>query len=326
MGALERPRKLRKNASMRDLVAEITLESRQLILPIFVKEGLEEPSPLASLPGVSQHSLQSLDGVIDEALAAQIRAVMVFGIPTQKDSTGEEALNPQNILHQAVSRIRDRAAGALQVVADVCLDEFLTHGHCGVLDPSGEVDNDATTALYAKMAVSLGRAGADILGLSGMMDHQVAAVSDALDNAGLTQTAILAYSAKYASTFYGPFREAVDSSFTGSRASYQLDVRNRRDAGREVRRDLSEGADIIMVKPALAYLDIVRDAVELSDVPVAAYIVSGEHAMVEAAAAQGIIDREEAIRELVYGVRRAGANIICTYWALEVALWIKGTT
>ena len=319
----KRSRRLRQSASMRELVAETTLSARQLILPVFVKEGLQAPTPVESLPGVFQQSLDSLDGVIDEAISAGLRAVMVFGVPTKTDTTGDEALNPENILHQAVSRIRERAGDDLQIIADVCLDEFLSHGHCGVLDTSGNVDNDSTIELYGQMAVSLAHAGARIVGLSGMMDHQVGVVRDALDRAGRADTTILAYSAKFASSFYGPFRDAVDSSFSGSRAGYQLDVRNRREALREVAHDLDEGADIVMVKPAMTALDIVREVADLSSAPVAAYVVSGEHAMVEAAAARGMIDREAAIRDAVLSTRRAGADIICTYWALEIASWIR---
>ena len=319
----KRSRRLRQSASMRELVAETTLSARQLILPVFVKEGLQAPTPVESLPGVFQQSLDSLDGVIDEAISAGLRAVMVFGVPTKTDTTGDEALNPENILHQAVSRIRERAGDDLQIIADVCLDEFLSHGHCGVLDTSGNVDNDSTIELYGQMAVSLAHAGARIVGLSGMMDHQVGVVRDALDRAGRADTTILAYSAKFASSFYGPFRDAVDSSFSGSRAGYQLDVRNRREALREVAHDLDEGADIVMVKPAMTALDIVREVADWSSAPVAAYVVSGEHAMVEAAAARGMIDREAAIRDAVLSTRRAGADIICTYWALEIASWIR---
>ena len=222
----KRPRRLRQSASMRELVAETTLSARQLILPVFVKEGLQAPTPVESLPGVFQQSVDSLDGVIDEAVSAGLRAVMVFGVPTRTDTTGDEALNPENILHQAVSRIRERAGDDLQIIADVCLDEFLSHGHCGVLDTSGDVDNDTTIELYGQMAVSLAHAGAQIVGLSGMMDHQVGVVRDALDRAGRADTSILAYSAKFASSFYGPFRDAVDSSFAGSRAGYQLEQKH----------------------------------------------------------------------------------------------------
>lgn len=319
----QRPRRLRQSASMRELVAETTLSARQLILPVFVKEGLQAPTPVESLPGVFQQSVDSLDGVIDEAVSAGLRAVMVFGVPAKTDATGDEALNPENILHQAVTRIRERAGDNLQIIADVCLDEFLSHGHCGVLDTSGDVDNDTTIELYGQMAVSLAHAGAQIVGLSGMMDHQVGVVRDALDRAGRADTSILAYSAKFASSFYGPFRDAVDSSFAGSRAGYQLDIRNRREALRAVADDLDEGADIVMVKPAMTALDIVREVADLSSVPVAAYLVSGEQAMVEAAAARGMIDREAAIRDAVLSTRRAGADIVCTYWALEIASWIR---
>ena len=318
-----RPRRLRRTRVMRQLVAETQLDAASLILPVFVKEGLSTPEPIASLPGVSQHSLDSLDQVIDDAIEVGLRAVMIFGVPTLRDDTGEAALSSSNILHEAVRRASARAAGRLVVMADVCLDEFTSHGHCGLLDTEGRVANDTTTSIYGRMAVSLAEAGADVMGLSGMMDHQVHAVREALDGAGFIDTAILAYSAKFASSFYGPFRDAVESTLEGDRTTYQQDYRNRREAQREVTLDLAEGADIVMVKPAWSYLDILRDTAEISDVPVAAYVVSGEHAMLEAAAAQGVLEREAAIRELLTAVRRAGADLICTYWALEVARWLQ---
>lgn len=320
---VQRPRRLRRNRAIRQLVAQTSVEPRQLILPVFVKEGLHSPEPIPSLPGVSQHSLESLDSVIDNAVTSGVGAVMVFGVPLNRDDTGKEALDEANILHQAVRRAALRADGRLVIMADVCLDEFTSHGHCGVLDPGGAVDNDTTISLYGQMAVTLAAAGADVMGLSGMMDGQVRAVREALDDAGFSDRAILGYSAKFSSGFYGPFRDAVESTLQGDRTTYQQDFRNRRDAHREVALDLAEGADIVMVKPAWTYLDIIRDTAEISDVPVAAYVVSGEHAMLEVAAQQGVLEREAAIRELLTAVRRAGADMICTYWALEVAQWIK---
>ncbi len=320
---LERPRRLRRTSAIRRLVAETTLEPRHLILPIFVKEGLASPEPISSLPGVFQHSLQSLEGLIDDAVGAGLGAVMVFGVPVNRDETGEHALDQTNILHRAVSVAAQRARGQLVIMADVCLDEFTSHGHCGVLDRDGNVDNDVTISLYGTMAVSLAAAGADVMGLSGMMDGQVQAVREALDQSGFSDRAILGYSAKFASSFYGPFRDAVESTLEGDRTTYQQDYRNRRDAYREVTLDLAEGADIVMVKPAWSYLDILRDTADISGVPVAAYVVSGEHAMLEIAAQQGVFERETAIRELLTAVRRAGADMICTYWALEAAQWIR---
>ena len=315
----QRPRRLRSSQVLRDMVAEVSLEPRQLILPVFVKEGLDEPEAIDSLPGVVQHSLESLDEVVDQSIAAGLGAVMLFGVPQARDSRGAEALRESNILHEAVRRASARSGGRLVIMADVCLDEFTDHGHCGVLDDSGRVDNDATISLYGQMAVSLARAGAQVMGLSGMMDHQVGQVRRDLDAAGFTDTAILAYAAKFSSGFYGPFRDAVESTLEGDRTTYQQDLRNRRDAAREIALDIAEGADIVMVKPAWTYLDIIRDARETSPVPVAAYVVSGEYAMLELAAEHGILDRQAAIRELLLGVRRAGADLIATYWALEVA-------
>ena len=335
---MERPRRLRATAAIRNLVAETQVRADQLILPVFVKEGLIEPRPIQGMPGVFQHSLDTIGGLIQEALDAGIGGVMVFGIPAKRDSTGSEALNPNGILNRAVSQIRHQAGERLVVVADLCLDEFTDHGHCGVLAADGSVDNDATLEIYAKMAVVLAQAGAHMLGASGMMDGQVGAARAALDAAGHIDVSILAYAAKYASTFYGPFRDAVDSQLHveqahsvpkrdlpkhSDRKSYQQDPRNSREAMREVRLDVAEGADIVMVKPALAYLDIVARARASVDVPVAAYIVSGEMAMLEAAASQGLIQREAAILEMVSSVKRAGADIICTYWAIEVASLIR---
>ena len=313
-----RPRRLRTTDAMRRLVREVRVHPAQLVLPVFVAEGLDAPHPISSMPGVSQQTLTTLPDVVEQAAAAGLGGIMLFGVPVHKDAVGSGATDPQGILSRAVEVAKAAAAGRLVVQADLCLDEFTDHGHCGVLD-GDRVDNDATLVRYAEMAVVLARAGADVVGTSGMMDGQVAAVREALDGAGFIDTAILAYAAKYNTALYGPFREAVDSSLTGNRRSYQQDPANGREALREVRLDLEEGADIVMVKPA--FLDVVSAVAEVSDVPVAVYQVSGEYAMVEAAAANGWIDREAAIRESLTGCVRAGADIVLTYWALEAAGW-----
>ena len=313
-----RPRRLRTTDAMRRLVREVRVHPAQLVLPVFVAEGLDAPHPISSMPGVSQQTLTTLPDVVEQAAAAGLGGIMLFGVPVHKDAVGSGATDPQGILSRAVEVAKAAAAGRLVVQADLCLDEFTDHGHCGVLD-GDRVDNDATLVRYAEMAVVLARAGADVVGTSGMMDGQVAAVREALDGAGFIDTAILAYAAKYNTALYGPFREAVDSSLTGNRRSYQQDPANGREALREVRLDLEEGADIVMVKPA--FLDVVSAVAEVSDVPVAVYQVSGEYAMVEAAAANGWIDREATIREALIGCVRAGADIVLTYWALEAAGW-----
>ncbi|MFM6967022.1 MAG: porphobilinogen synthase [Rhodoluna sp.] len=325
-----RPRRLRANQAIRNLVSETQVRPEQLILPMFVKEGLDEPRPINGLPGVVQHSMSSLKVEVDRALSSGIGGVMIFGIPDHRDPQGSEALNPNGILATAVRQIRDQVGDRMVVIADLCLDEFTSHGHCGVLgstDAHGNcsVDNDATIEIYERMSVVLAEAGAHMLGASGMMDGQVAASRKALDAANFKDVAILAYAAKYASAFYGPFRDAVESELEGDRKAYQQDPRNSRESSREIKLDAAEGADIIMVKPALAYLDIVRLAAETVDLPIASYIVSGEMAMIEAAAAQGLIAREPAILEALASVHRAGASIICTYWAIEAAeLLTKG--
>ena len=313
-----RPRRLRTTDAMRRLVREVRVHPAQLVLPVFVAEGLDAPHPISSMPGVYQQTLTTLPDVVEQAAAAGLGGIMLFGVPIHKDAVGSGATDPQGILSRAVEVTKAAAAGRLVVQADLCLDEFTDHGHCGVLD-GDRVDNDATLVRYAEMAVVLARAGADVVGTSGMMDGQVAAVREALDGAGFIDTAILAYAAKYNAALYGPFREAVDSSLTGNRRSYQQDPANGREALREVRLDLEEGADIVMVKPA--FLDVVSAVAEVSDVPVAVYQVSGEYAMVEAAAANGWIDREATIRESLIGCVRAGADIVLTYWALEAAGW-----
>jgi porphobilinogen synthase len=304
---------------MRNLVAETHIAVSQLILPVFVKEGLAQPREIKGLPGVLQHNLESLTGLVDQALQAGVGGIMIFGIPESKDALGSEAVNPNGILSRAVQQVRQQAGDKLVITADLCLDEFTDHGHCGVLAPEGSVDNDATLEVYAKMSVVMAQAGAHLLGTSGMMDGQVAATRASLDQAGFKDVAILAYAAKYASAFYGPFRDAVESELKGDRKTYQQDPRNRLESMREIELDVAEGADIVMVKPATSYLDIVRDARDRVNIPVAAYIVSGEMAMLESAAAAGLIERERAILEMLHSVKRAGADIICTYWALEVA-------
>jgi len=316
---LSRPRRLRTSQAMRDLVADVSLEPQNLILPLFVKEGIDQPQPVPTMPGVVQHSEQSILSALDEAIAVGLKAVMIFAVPLERDATGSVACQTDGILNRVIRNARAHAGDSLVLIADLCLDEFTDHGHCGVLDASGAVDNDATVSLYCQMAVELGRAGADLLGTSGMMDGQVGHIRVALDQAGLVSTGVLAYAAKFASGFYGPFRQAVESQFAGDRKGYQQDYRRTRESELEIRQDISEGADIVMVKPALAYLDIVRAAAEISEVPVAAYLVSGEYAMVEAAAAAGVLDRDAAIFEMLYALRRAGAQLICTYWALEFA-------
>ena len=321
MTTVNRPRRLRRTAGLRDLVAETRLVPSQLMLPIFVRPGAGEPTPVGSMPGVVQHTVETLPAVIEEAVQAGISSVMLFGLAEHKDAMGSEALSVESVLARAVAVAAQVGAGRLAIVADLCLDEFTDHGHCGELDESGtDVDNDATVESYQKMAVVLASQGADLLGLSGMMDGQVGAVRHALDSAGFESVGTLAYAAKYASAFYGPFRDAVGSEFQGSRSTYQQDYRNRREAKREVSLDVTEGADIVMVKPAMAYLDVLSDTKAAVNIPVAAYIVSGELAMVEVAAAQGLIDRQRVIDEMLHAAARAGADIICTYWALE---WAK---
>jgi porphobilinogen synthase len=304
---------------MRAMVAETSLAPRQLILPLFVVEGLSEPRPISSMPGVVQHTLDSVRKTAVEAADAGLAGVMIFGIPAHKDAQGSAAVAEDGILTVALQTVREEVGDDCLVMSDVCLDEFTDHGHCGVLTSSGAVDNDATVQIYARMAVLHAQAGAHVVAPSGMMDGQVGAIRSALDVAGAIDTAILAYGAKYASAFYGPFREAVASSLVGDRKTYQQDPANIREALREVTLDVAEGADLIMVKPALGYLDVLRAVRDAVDVPVAAYNVSGEYAMVEAAAANGWINRDAAIAETLTSIRRAGADVILTYWALDWA-------
>ncbi len=317
-----RPRRLRTTAAMRRLVAQTSLEPRHLVLPVFVADGLSEPNPIESMPGVVQHTIDSVRVAAAEAVAAGVGGLMLFGVPSpaDKDATGSGADDPDGILNRALAALRSDLGDATVLMADTCLDEFTDHGHCGVLDDSGGVDNDATLDRYVSMALAQAQAGAHLLGPSGMMDGQVGAIRDALDGAGFTDTGILAYTAKYSSAFYGPFREAVGSSLQGDRRTYQQDPANRDEAIRELELDLAEGADIVMVKPAMSYLDIVRDVAEVVSVPLAAYQISGEYSMISAAAERGWIDRDAAILESLTSIRRAGADIVLTYWAAEVAL------
>ncbi len=316
-----RPRRLRTTAAMRNLVRETRVHPGQLVLPVFVRDGLAEPRPVPSLPGVVQHTLDSLAREAERAAAAGLGGIMLFGVPLAdaKDATGTCGVAADGILNRGLSAVRDAVGDALVVMADTCLDEFTDHGHCGVLAADGRVDNDATLDVYGRLAVAQARAGAHVVGPSGMMDGQVAAIRSALDDAGFLDTAILAYSAKYASAFFGPFRDAVGSSLQGDRKTYQQDPANRREGVRETLLDLDEGADLVMVKPAGYYLDVLADVAAASPVPVAAYQVSGEYAMVEAAAERGWLDRDRAIDETVTAIVRAGADVVLTYWALELA-------
>jgi porphobilinogen synthase len=307
---------------MRRLVSETTLRPRQLILPMFVAEGADAPRPISSMPGVVQHSADSLRKAAVEAVQAGVGGLMVFGVPATRDAVGSGATDENGVLNAALRDLRAELGDSTVLMADTCLDEFTDHGHCGVLDDKGRVDNDATLERYAEMALAQAEAGAHLLGPSGMMDGQVGVMRAALDDAGHTETGILAYSAKYASAFYGPFREAVDSQLQGDRNTYQQDPGNGREALREIELDLAEGADAIMIKPALAYLDVLKAAAEMSPVPVAAYNISGEYSMVEAAVANGWLDRRRTILETLTSMRRAGADMILTYWATEAAGWL----
>ncbi len=317
---VERPRRLRRTPAMRRLVAETRVAPAQLVQPLFVRLDVSEPVALGSMPGVIVHTRDSLCKAAAESVAAGVGGLMLFGVPETRDAEGSGATDPHGVLTVAVRDVVAEVGDATVVMADLCLDEFTDHGHCGVLAADGSVDNDATLARYAEMGLVLAEAGADLLGTSGMMDGQVGVVRAALDSADRTDVGILAYAAKYASAFYGPFREAVDSTLTGDRRAYQQFPGNRREAVREVRLDVDEGADIVMVKPALSYLDVLADVAASVDVPVWAYQVSGEYAMVEAASAQGWIDRRRTIDETLVSLVRAGADAVLTYWATETAL------
>lgn len=314
-----RPRRLRTFPALRDLVRETRVDPAQLILPVFVREGLDEPHPIDAMPGVVQHSLDSLRATAAACAEAGVGGIDLFGVPEHRDDVGSGAWDPAGILNQGIAAVRQEVGDALVVCADTCLDEFTSHGHCGVVDDQGRVDNDATLPLYQAMAVAQADAGAHMVSPSGMMDGQVLAIRQALDATGHPDVAILAYSAKYASAYFGPFREAVGSTLRGDRATYQQDPANRHEGLREALLDIAEGADIVMVKPAGPYLDVLADVAAASEVPVAAYQVSGEFAMVEAAARAGWIDRERIIDESLTGIVRAGADLVLTYWALEVA-------
>lgn len=319
-----RPRRLRTTPAVRALVREHRIHPADLIEPVFVKESLSEPAPLETMPGVVQHTLDSVVEAAKRAARAGIGGIMLFGIPTYRDAEGTEAYSPDGILNRAIRVVRDAVGDSTVVMADLCLDEFTSHGHCGVLAQDGTVVNDATVELYARMAVSQAQAGAHVVGLSGMMDGQVDRVREALDEAGFTSTIILAYAAKFASAFYGPFREAVDSQLTGDRRTYQQDPANGDEALKEVALDIEEGADIVMVKPGIAYLDVLAEVASSVTVPVWTYQVSGEYAMIEFAARAGAIDRKAAVLESLTAFKRAGAGAILTYWASEVATWLDG--
>ena len=322
-GPLVRPRRLRRTPALRRMVAETHVDPGQLVLPLFVREGISEPVPIASMPGVVQHTRDTLLKAVAEAADLGLGGVMLFGIPEHKDAEGSGAIDPAGILNLAITDVVGVVGDALTVMSDLCIDEFTDHGHCGVLTPDGRVDNDRTLGVYAEMAEAQADAGVDMVGPSGMMDGQVRVIREALDDNGHTDVSILAYSAKYASAFFGPFREAVASSLEGDRRTYQQDAANALEGVREAILDVEQGADIVMVKPALGYLDVVRRVRDAVDVPVAAYNVSGEYAMVEAAAAQGWIDRETAILETLTSIRRAGADVVLTYWAAEAARLLR---
>jgi len=319
-----RPRRLRSSPAMRRLVAQTSLEARHLVLPMFVADGIDEPKPIASMPGVVQHTRESLRRAAVAAVDAGVGGLMIFGVPAEddKDATGSVGIAEDGVLNVALRDLADEIGDTTVLMADTCLDEFTDHGHCGVLDADGGVDNDATNVRYVELAVAQANSGAHVVGPSGMMDGQVAAIRDGLDAAGHVDVAILAYSAKFASGFYGPFREAVASSLQGDRRTYQQDPGNAREALHEIELDIAEGADMVMVKPAMAYLDLVRAAADVSPVPVAAYQVSGEYAMISAAAANGWIDMRTVALETLTSIRRAGADIVLTYWAADVAGWL----
>ena len=325
MAPVIRPRRLRSTPALRRLVAETPLGPQDLVLPMFVADGIEAPREISSMPGVVQHTFDSLRKAADEAVRAGVGGLMLFGVPApdDKDAVGTCADDDYGVLNRALRTLSDDLGDATVLMADTCLDEFTDHGHCGVVDARGRVDNDATLDRYVSMSLAQARAGAHLLGPSGMMDGQVAAIRAGLDAAGFTDTGILAYAAKYASAFYGPFREAVGSSLQGDRRTYQQDAANRIESVREIRLDIDEGADLVMVKPAMSYLDIVRDAAEIADVPVAAYQISGEYSMITAAAERGWIDRDAAAMESLVSIKRAGASIILSYFATEVAARLR---
>ncbi|WP_327090796.1 porphobilinogen synthase [Nonomuraea sp. NBC_01738] len=315
----ERPRRLRRTPAMRTLVAETRLHPADLVQPLFVREGLDEPRPIPSMPGQVQHTRDSVRKAAAAAAQAGVGGIMIFGIPVEKDPSGRGAWDEQGIAQLALADVAAEVGDATVVISDLNLDEYTDHGHVGLLGDDGDVENDATLRVYAKVAVAQAEAGSQLIAPSGMMDGQVAAIRAGLDAAGHEKVPILAYAAKYDSAFYGPFRAAVESSFTGGRSTHQQDPANLAEAVREVRLDVAEGADLVMVKPAGLYLDVVRRVADEVSVPVAAYQVSGEYAAIEAAAARGWVARERAITESVTAIRRAGARIVLTYWATELA-------
>jgi porphobilinogen synthase len=322
---VRRPRRLRVTPAVRRLVAETRVHPSQLILPVFVADGLDEPRPISSLPGVVQHTMESVRAEAARVVAAGLGGIALFGVPDidDKDAMGTAAYASDGVLNRALEAVRAEVGDDTVIIADTCLDEFTDHGHCGVLNEIGAVDNDATVELYRRQAASQAEAGAHFVAPSGMMDGQVLAIREALDEAGFSETGIMAYSAKYASAFYGPFREAVGSSLRGNRRSYQQDPANRREGRLEASLDEFEGADILMVKPASHYLDVLAEVAEASQVPVAAYQVSGEYAMIAAAAERGWIDRQAALTEAATCIVRAGADVLLTYAALELAEWLR---
>ena len=319
-----RPRRLRRTPALRRLVADVRVRPADLVLPVFVKEGIAEPHPIGSMPGVVQHTRDSLKKAAHEAARAGVGGLILFGIPEVKDARGSGADDPAGIVQLALADVTAEVGDELVVMTDLCLDEYTDHGHCGLLTPTGDVDNDATLERYAATAVVQAQAGSQVIAPSGMMDGQVAAIRAALDGAGFAHLPVLAYSAKYASAFYGPFREAAECAPQfGDRSAYQQDAGRSADEGvREALLDVAEGADAVMVKPAGPYLDVLRAVADAVDVPVAAYQVSGEYAMVEAAAAQGWVDRKRIVLESLTGIRRAGAGMVLTYWATEAAAWL----
>ncbi|WP_328318955.1 porphobilinogen synthase [Streptomyces sp. NBC_00388] len=319
-----RPRRLRTTPAMRRMVAETRVHPADLILPAFVREGIGEPVPITAMPGVVQHTRDTLRKAAVDAVSAGVAGIMLFGVPedAKKDAIGTAGTDPEGILQVALRDVRSEVGDDLVIMSDLCLDEYTDHGHCGVLDESGRVDNDATLERYAEMAQVQADAGAHVVAPSGMMDGQVGVIRDALDTIDKEDVSVLAYTAKYSSAFYGPFREAVGSSLQGDRKTYQQDPSNARESLRELELDLAEGADMVMVKPAGPYLDILAKVADSVSVPVAAYQISGEYAMIEAAAEKGWIDRDKAILETLTGIKRAGASMILTYWATEVAGWL----
>ena len=316
-----RGRRLRSTPALRRLTAQTRLAPADFVLPVFVKQGIDEPVPISSMPGVVQHTHESLRKAAHEAAEAGIGGLMLFGIPAEKDAVGSQADAADGIVNVALQQLRSDLGDELVLMADLCLCEYTDHGHCGLVTPAGVVDNDPTLDRYASVAIAQAQAGAHVIAPSGMMDCQVAAIRRALDGAAFQETPILAYAAKYASALYGPFRDAVDVTIAdgGDRRAYQQDPRNRREAGLEVALDLAEGADLVMVKPATAYLDVVADVRAAVDVPVAAYSVSGEYAMVKAAAERGWLDGPAVALEQLTSIKRAGADIVLTYWARELA-------